>query len=931
MAIGPVAKGEVDNVKSTHNTLALWLGACALAAWSVSAYGQEANGTVLGKVLDETNAMTLPGTPVEVVETKQLAYTDLDGKYTLDLPPGDYSLKVSFPGYHDRTVTGIHVQSGQLTDADIVLTVDALEFSEEVMVTAKIEDVTSTEAAQLLERKKATSISDNVGVQEMRANADSNAAAAMQRVVGLSVVDDQYVYVRGLGERYSNTTLNGAVLPTTQPDKRVVPLDLFPAALIDNVQVIKSYLPDKPADFAGGLVQIEPTNFPEKLTFNAALDLGGNSQTTFQDGLTYPGGSTDWLSFGAGSRALPPAIPPDKVAPQSIFGGGYPQEEMAVMARSFANVWEPRNGRLPADSKLSAIVGNSWEKLGAVFSVTWRKEDRSHQEQQIFYGVGAGEMQERANYDFDIATQKATLAMVGNLSYKLNGNNRLAFENFFSNNSTNETRYFEGFNVDINTDLQNTRLYWSEERILSSKLSGEHFFSLLSGSRVDWQVAYSNAKRDEPDLRETLYEYRRSRDQFVLADESQSGYRMFTNLNDDVWQGDVHWTTIFRQWGGLPASFKLGPSIVYRQRDFTTRRFRFNPRNTSLVDLSLPPESLFVPENLDGRAFELAENTRATDAYDADQIILAGYAMVDLPLSGALRLVGGARVERSEQNVNTFDLFDPTAAPIQSSLDNTDVLPGMNLVYSWGDMNLRAAYSHTVNRPEFRELAPFEFTDVVGGRAVAGNPALRRALIKNVDLRWEWFPGPTEVVAVSLFLKDFTDPIERVVEPTAQLRTSYRNALGASNKGVELEVRKELGAHFFVGLNYSLVDSSIELASAAGEVQTSLERPLEGQSKHLLNTVFEVRTAKRDLSGRVLFNYFGDRISDVGALGLPDILEEGRPQLDLVVAKRFGEHLAARFAVDNLLNSERRFTQGGNLQRLYKDGVSYRLSLGYTY
>jgi len=917
-------------VKSTSHTLALWLGACALAVSSVSAQGQEAKGTVLGKVIDETNAMTLPGTPVEVVETKQVVYTDLDGKYTLALPPGEYSLEVSFTGYHDRTVTGIQVKSGKVTQTDIVLAIDALEFSEEVVVTAKVGDVSSTEAAQLLERKRATSIGDNVGVQEMRDNADSNAAAAMQRVVGLSVVDDQYVYVRGLGERYSNTTLNGAILPTTQPDKRVVPLDLFPAALIDNVQVIKSYLPDKPADFAGGLVQIEPTNFPEKLTLNVGFDFGGNSQTTFQDGLGYSGGSTDWLGYGAGHRALPSAIPPDKVVPRGLLGGGYTSEELAVMGRSFENTWAPRSRNLPPDSKFSAIVGNSWEKVGAVFSLTWRRENRARQEQQTFYRVGGGGIEVQNDYSFDVATEKATLAMVGNVAYKLDGNNRLAFENFYSNNSTNESRTFAGYNDDVATDIRNARLYWTQERILSSKLSGDHFFSLGSGSHLDWQVAYSNAKRDEPDLRETLYEYTPFLDTFVLADESQSGYRMFTNLDDHIWQGDVNWNAFFKQWSGLPASLKLGPSVVYRQRDFSSRRFRLAPKNLSGVDISQDPETLFGSENI-GTAFELVENTRATDTYDADQTVLAGYAMVDLPLNGRLRLVGGARLERSEQNVNTFDLFDPTADRIQSSLSNTDLLPGVNLVYSFGDMNLRGAYSHTVNRPEFRELAPFEFTDVVGGRAVVGNPDLRRALIKNVDLRFEWFPGPTEVVAVSLFLKDFTDPIERVVEPTAQLRTSFRNALGATNKGLELELRKELGRYFFLGLNYSLVGSRIELFPAAGEVQTSLDRPLAGQSKHLLNTIFEVRTAKRDLSGRILFNYFGDRISDVGAEGLPDILEEGRPQLDVVVAKRLGDHLAARLAVDNLLNSERRFTQGGNLQRLYKEGISYRLSLGYTY
>jgi TonB-dependent receptor len=406
---------------------------------------------------------------------------------------------------------------------------------------------------------------------------------------------------------------------------------------------------------------------------------------------------------------------------------------------------------------------------------------------------------------------------------------------------------------------------------------------------------------------------------------------MFNDLQDEVWQFNLDWNLFFNQWGGLPAVVKFGPALTLRDRNFSSRRFRLVPRNTGLVDLTSSPETLFTTQNVAaGGAFELAEQTRNTDTYTADQTITAAYAMLDLPLAPRLRLVGGARLEKSEQNVETFDLFAVDPTPIVSGLDDTDVLPAANLVFSvTPEMNIRVAYSHTVNRPEFRELAPFEFTDVVGGRAVVGNPELQRALIRNADLRWEWFMSSSEVLALSFFVKGFDNPIERVVEPSAQLRTSYDNAVGATNRGFEVELRKELGEHFFFAANYTYVNSEIELLEQAGQVQTSLKRPLAGQSANLVNAVLEARAPSSQLSARILYNFFDDRIIDVGSLGLPDVLEEGRQTLDLVVTKGLGA-FQLKLGADNLLDSDYEFTVGGEIQRLYRTGRTWSVSLSYS-
>ena len=912
------------------NKAALTVLLCSFAAAPAFSQQSRQMGKIAGVVIDQFNAMTLPMAPIEVVETGAVFYTELDGRYSFELPPGPYRLKVTFAGYQEQLVS-VTIAAGQPVSLDIAVSME--RFSEEVTVTAVAETPQLfTAEAQLIERKKSTVISDNLAAEDMRKNADSSAASAMQRVTGLTVVDGQYVFVRGLGERYSNTQLNGSTLPTTEPEKKVVPLDLFPSALIQSVHVQKTFMPDKQGDFTGGLVQIEPLSFPDSQVFDFSLGYAFNSETTFKDFGTYPGGGYDWLGYDDGTRAIPSAIPTDdKVVRGSAFTGtGFTRDELQTFGRSFANVWEPRLSSSAAPNQsYSLVYGNSTEKLGAVFSFAYNYKNQSQTEVQNFYSVSDEEISLQNNYDFEVASTDTTMGMVGNLAYKINGNNRLAFENFYTNSSSNETRVFEGFNQDINTDIRDSRLWWVQESIYSGKVSGEHFLSNLSNSRLDWRGSFSTAVRDEPDMRETLYEFNTARDEFVLADESQSGFRMFNDLNDHVYELGADWSVYTTQWSGLPAMIKVGPYVQFRDRDFSSRRFRFIPIAPGQVDLTETPETLFAAENI-GPVFELREETRNTDTYTADQTITAGYGMIDLPFTETWRFVGGVRVERSEQNVETSDLFAVDPTTIVSNLDNTDVLPGLNLIYALSSaQNLRFGFSRTVNRPEFRELAPFEFTDVVGGRATVGNPELQRALISNYDVRWEWFPTSSEVVAASFFYKDFQDPIERTVQATAQLRTSYANAEGAKNLGFEIEARKQVSANVFVSTNYTYVDSDIEIGRGTGEVQTSTSRPLAGQSSNVFNAMVEFQLPQFDFSTRVLFNYFDDRIIDVGSLGLPDIIEEGRESLDVVAVKRFGS-AQLRFILDNLTDADYLFSQGGEVQRLYNVGPTFGVSFSWS-
>jgi hypothetical protein len=894
---------------------------------------------ISGVVRDDRNAIPLPGIPVEVLDTKSTVYTDVDGRYVVDVPPGEHDLTATMDGYQPKTVKV--TAAAQQINLDITLTMSG--FAENVEVVGQAIDVpTSTAEAQLIERRQAAVITDNLGAQEMKNNGDSDAAGAVSRVTGLSLVDNQYVFVRGLGERYSNTTLAGSVLPTTEPDKKVVPLDLFPTGLIDSVQVNKSYSPDRSAEFAGGLVQINPMKLPTGPTIGLSYGLSYYSTATGKGIPLSPLGGHDVWGYDGGDRALPSGFPDSKIVRSGIYTPdvGYSPEQITAFGRMLGNVWRPvdRNGK--PGQNWSAAFGNRFNNLGVVASVTHSYKEQFVDETRRFFRIaGDGELEDTSDYHIQSGTQKAQLGIVGNLSYQFRPTHRLSVENFYTHSGRDEGRFFQGENRDNAREYRNFRLQFIEEELLSNAVGGEHFFQNLSNSRLDWRVNYGQAKRDEPDLRETLYERAlnsAANVPFTYADESQSGFHMFNNLNDDTVDAVVNWA-ISSAAGGRPTQYKFGLNYIDRTRDFRSRRFHFIPITTQkadtgnlLFDPLLTPEQLFIPSNI-GTAFRFNEETRPVDAYDGEQTTAAGYGMVDVAISARSRLIGGVRVERFDQTVTTQDPFGLFARQVQAINKNTDVFPGINFVQAVSQSsNIRLSYSTTVNRPEFRELAEFEFTDVVGNRAVKGNPNLVRALIQNVDGRWEMFSGGRNVLAASVFYKYFDKPIERVVIAAANPIATFQNSDHARNFGVELEAGQVIGPHVFLNANYTFVDSKITLLAEQRTVQTSLERPLAGQSRHLVNL-----SAEYTFSGfmaRVLVNYFGDRISDVGANQAPDIIEEGRGSLDLVFGQRL-RGLNIRLTLENLTDTDYLFTQTldtPSTQRLYKLGRTVAVSVGYN-
>jgi TonB-dependent receptor len=541
---------------------------------------------------------------------------------------------------------------------------------------------------------------------------------------------------------------------------------------------------------------------------------------------------------------------------------------------------------------------------------------------------------------YDSSSNTVRIGATANAAYKFTDNHKLLFKNFFTNDGTDNTRSYQGWFESPFTVIRNQRLRYIKEQIYSGQVSGDHLLSRLGDSIVTWRLTYSRATLDEPDLRETTYEYDPFLERFRYSSRLQSGLRLFNTMRENIREPAVDWSK-FLFLGTATVNLKAGASYSNRDRGFVSRRFRFLARRVRTLDTTLPPEQLLAPENLrptDG--FEIFEETRPTDAYQGIHDVAAGYGMIDVAFR-KWRVIGGARVEHSDQQVETFDPFSRNLNPVEAGQEKTDVMPSIGVVYSLtNSVNVRLGYSQTVARPQFRELSPFEFTDVTGGPSARGNPDLVRTTIRNFDARWEWFVTPQELVAVSFFYKKLRNPVEPVIQPSNEtLIASFRNVEGAKNWGLELEVRKNLGflwsrlEHLSVLSNYTFVDSNVVIGQQDLNVLTSQERPLLGQSRHVLNGTVQYEIPRWNVEARALINFVGERITDVGAFGLEDIFEEGNPGLDLFVSKRFlgeAKKLELKFSAENLIDREIRFNQGPNPYWYYNRGRTFSVGVAYT-
>jgi hypothetical protein len=895
----------------------------------------QASGRIVGRVVDNEQGNPVSGAQVEIIGTRLTTTTAVDGRYAVQgIAAGPTSVRVRMIGFAPKVITGIIVPNGGTVSQDVALAATAVQLAE-ISVSAEAERGTVDRA--LDEQRNATNIVNSVSAEQIARSPDSDASQAVQRVSGVTVQEGKYVFVRGLGERYTTTSLNGARIPSPEPERKVVPLDLFPSALLEGITTSKTFTPDQPGDFSGAQVNLTTREFPARRMLSFSMSAGLNDAATAQNVFKAPTVGREWAGFAGGARQLPDPIK------EAGSLGGVSQTQLNEFIGMFRNAWSTRDGNGSANGGLGASLGGEDPVLGqplgylASFNYSYGQEIRDRETRGLVVCDAADCSRVRPfnSYAGSAARNSVLWGGLVNLSTRVGSHTKLNFNNTYSRTADNEGSFLQGDNEEFQQfgQLQITRLTFTARSVRSHQLQGEH----LLGDRnfVDWSVNLSDVQRDEPDRSDLAYGTQDPATGAPVAPYwlgvPRSAIRTFSELDESGWDlgGSAR-----RLFGSLsrPVVVKIGGAYRHVSRDADTRAYDINNRTLSRAELTAPAETIFDGAYAQQGRLLMFANANA-GRYEARDQIVAGFAQAEVPISDRLQLVGGARVENWRLNVDTRTVTG-LIAPARPR--KTDVLPALALTYRLTeDQNLRLSATQTLARPEYRELSPVPYFEQIGLLTTFGNPDLERTLIQNLDARWEWFPRSGEVISLGVFAKWFDQPIERVIIPQAgTLANSFVNAMGANNYGVELELRKGLDvlaaglAPFSLFANTTWMKSDIDLgANAAG--LTNLSRPMAGQSEYVVNAGLTYANGSGALSGTLLYNVTGRRIFEAGAGGLPDSYDEARHQVDASLHFPIAGTLSGRADAKNLLNAPFRLSQGGIIRQRYLLGR--QASLGFTW
>ena len=913
------------------STMLLLLTATAVAdetsAMRAPPVAPVATGVIRGKVTDALSEEGLPAATIQIEGAggAQTLATELDGTYTLRLAPGAYQITFHTPEFVEVTNTVV-VTAGQTVELAIVLDpVPRTTTGETIEIVDKIDE--RKESAVLAVRRAAATVSDAVSAQEISKTPDSNAGDAMKRVVAVSIVDGKYVALRGLEGRYVTALLNGIPLPSPEPDRNAVPLDLFPTSLLATMTVHKSYSPELPGQFGGGTLGIATSSFPTDFEMRIGVSTSANSEATGRSGLSnaYASGFRSFLGFDDGSRALPAVIPRDRPV------RGMEPARMEQIGEALPSAWTPTAETVTPNVAVNTMLGDSTrlagKRVGYLATGLFRRNFSVREGTTSRTQLSGGELRPIESLDYQIGTAEATLGALGNVGIDLDDDNELTLLGLYTHVGEDTTSFANGFSETDASDIDVSRQSFVARQLAFAQLHGKH--ELDRGLELRWQGNYAETRRDELDSRDLVYLVDPGGARYY-KDQPGSGQHFWQALRDTAGGGGFD---VRARAGSV--QLRAGGSAQLSSRALGGRRFRYKFVGTETAVRSLPGEEMFSPEHI-GPSFQIEEGTLNEDAYQASLNVLGAFAIAEIPMDDKLRMIAGARYERSSQEMSNGSRYAVAGNVAHVSRTDDDVLPSVNFVYAArADMNIRAAYGYTLARPRFRELAPFLFYDYVRRRDISGNPNLVTTHIHGADVRWEWFPGENEVFAASVFGKYFVRPIEQVLaNSNSNNDATYLNARGGSLVGAEVEARTSLArlapalSSWRIGTNISVMRSRVDLG-ADQMLLTSKRRPLYGQSPFVVNVNLGYTNAKvADIN--LLYNVIGSRISDVGAEGLPDTYERPLHRLDLVAARTLRDGLRLKASVSNLLNQRVVFEQADIAVNTYAPGVAVALGLDWT-
>ena len=934
---------------------------------------QAQTGRIAGTIVDGETGDPLFSASVLVVETSSGAVADFDGNYLIrGLQPGTYTLRVSYISFATQTITDVVVEADEVTTIDIAMQTEGVNL-EEVVVSAGA--ILNNEAGLLRQRQKAIAFSDAISAETISKSGAGDAAAAMTKVVGASVVGGKYVYVRGLGDRYSTTHLNGVELPSADPNKKAFNLDLFPSDLIDNIVTKKTFTADKPGNFSGGLVDISTKAYPERQIFSISTGVSYNTNITGEDILLGTSKDGDYFANGASNRTMPREVEfrvkngyriPNSF--DAIYGSEQDADELDRMSKSFDSEFAPTPTPANIGHSYSVVYGNQYDlegaKLGVIGSFTFSEKYSGYNDGSVSRNklIGQFGASSELTNTLDVVDQKGErnndIGLLVNSSLQFGNANELTYTTFISRSGAAAGRYLEGFQEDIENSLFQTRVIQYVQRELQYQQFGyEKLFERLN-LRLDAKYSFSSSGQDEPDLRFFTSQVTELPNGNTLYSNPTNNFqrpgRFFRELDEtsENFQVDLRKPfTLFEETGAL----KVGYFSNVVERDFKEYRVDIytSTQNVNLFnEVGGDINEFFGPMmgvigELRGRPelgnfIQDASNARSN--YEADLKTTSLYAMIELPLGKKLDIIAGLRSEDSE-------VFSQSGDPELEvgGFKKKDVLPALSLIYSINDkFNVRSAYTKTVAYPTFRELAPYITFDFVGDLLFAGNANLNRTLITNYDFRLEYYFQPGEIISLSAFYKDLQNPLERVIRSDiGNDAMSIQNVDKGEVIGFEFEFRKNLGfiakplEQFFFTSNFTYVESAVDIpelelqVNRVADPNTPITRDLVGQSPFLINADLSFQSLNEKFRADLSYNYFDDRLMIVTETATPDVFEKGYSTLNGSFKYEVLDNLSASVKIKNMLNNDRSFVQYYQNKEfyysIYKPGTELSASITYSF
>jgi len=933
----------------------------ALLCSTFSVYAQK--GTVRGTVVDDESGEPVLGVSVAEEGTTRGTVTDLDGNYSITLDEGKHVLVFSCLSYAKQALTDVEVRSGEVVVLTIRLKPESQALNE-VKVTAKA--VRNTESSLLTIQKKSANIIDGISSQTFERTGDSDAASALKRVTGVSVEDERTIYVRGLGDRYTKTILNSMEIPGLDPDRNTIQMDIFPTGIIDNLIVYKSFSPDLPGDFTGGLVDIVTKDFPENKTFSVSAGLAYNRAVHFNDDfILYDNQPADWLAHGKKLRDLPFA------ASTNIPDPVLDDMRLHDLTSSFGRQMAAEKSGNFLDQSYSLSHGNQINRKKATWG--YHLSFNYSGEFKFCDRMEFGEYQKSSDEQvYELEPLKKTTGAIGTQDILWSGlaGGAVKFERhkigfLLLHIQNGEKRAADLIQNDFfnSATLIKDNLEYTQRVITNGLISGKHHFNKLE---AEWKNSLTYSQIADPDLRTTAFSVTENDTTLNSGDGAQVN-RIFRNLDElnESFKADV--TLPFKQWSGLDAKLKFGAANTYKTRNYEILNYKFQVEDVATFngdpDWLFHDENIWMPES--GRGTYVTGAIEPANRYEAASNLLGIYMMNELPLHRSVKAIYGVRIEKADNFYTGQNNAGTLKFENEKVMDEVDWLPSLGFVYTViENMNLRTTYSRTVARPTFRENSiaqiydPIQDRTYIGGMDLATGTRVRESHIDNLDLRWEYFFRPGEIVSASAFYKHFKDPIEIVAFELNPDNVQPKNVGNGTVFGVELECRKNFAfiherlKPLSAGANLTVVTSKIRMSDEeytgstgdGGRLGNAREgetvndtRAMLGQSPYMVNAYLNYSNSEIGLDASISYNVQGKRLSIVGSGRVPDVYEMPFHSLNLKISKALGKanRWQASFSAENLLGSDKKkvyksFKSEERLYEFYSPGRSCSLGIAYN-